>query len=116
MTHANFDKFPKDYKTFAELAEYARKRAKHSAGRNDPQAFRYWKWVHAIANELSRANATPAETLESARRILATKYENADLMATQHALAVHCRQMMLNRGEKPPRLSLNWLREAAKRL
>lgn len=108
--------FDKDYKTFAELAEYARKRAIHSAERQEHQEFVYWfeiaEWAKAIVS------ADPGELFEYYRTTCSftAKQGNIALSAKEYAYAVHCRQMLLNLGKKPTGISLNWLRIAAEGL
>lgn len=115
MKHANLD-MPKTYKTFAELAEYARERAKISAARNGHQEFEYWwqtmKWAQ------DNGSVTPHRQLGYyiAGVLEAAKAGNYSLAAQHYARAVHCRQMIINSGEDVPRLSLKWLREAAEQL
>jgi hypothetical protein len=119
MGHSNFNKFPKDYKTFAELAEYARKRARHSAARNGHQEFAYWVEIALWASHPSMASKKPAAVLKRELEEVAFYGGSpgwVSFVARDYAHAVHLRQMLINRGEKPPRLSLAWLREAAKRL
>jgi len=117
MNHDKFDQFPKDYKTFAELAEYAKKRAKHSAARNGHQEFDYWVVIMKWANEMSRSEcdeALPAWITTSLG--IVEKVGNTEMKARHYAFAVHMRQMLINRGEKPLRLSLQWLRKAAQEI
>lgn len=116
MKHNNFNKFPKDYKTFAELVEYAKKRAKHSAARNGHQEFAYWIGVMEWALACDQECLEPADELPFHIEATMAKVVGVEMRSESYARAVHCRQMLVNRGEKPPRLSLDWLRKAAQNL
>lgn len=116
--HSNLD-MPKTYKTFAELAEYAKQRAKISAARNGHQEFEYWESIYGWALHESQNNCDPHDILRQWKSETATPLYRTQFvkdMARIHARAVHCCIMLKNRGENPPRLSLKWLREAAERL
>lgn len=115
-THPNFSQFPKDYKTFPELAEYARKRAKVSAARNGHQEFAYWLRIAQWAEDHGDISPHSDFRYYQAGLNLAVANGKYSLASQLYAYAVHCRQMMLNRGESVPRLSLDWLREAAGKL
>lgn len=129
---------PDDYKTFEELAEYARKRAKISAARNGHQEFAYWLetrlWaldmaecpgIHDQLAELLQSNLRGVETYSASvsragqnagGNLGRMKLDIPRRLATSYAQAVHVRKMLINRGEKPPRLSLKWLRGVAEKL
>lgn len=120
MKHANLD-MPKTYKTFAELAEYAKQRAKISAARRSPQDFEYWESIYGWALHEAGCDVQldPRRYIERWKRETVTPLYRTQFvkdMAQAHARAIHCRIMLKNRGEKVPRLSLKWLREAAERL
>lgn len=116
MKHDNFNKFPKDYKTFPELADYARKRAVHSAARNGHQEFAYWHRIAKWAED--NGSVSPHKQLEYYRLGTeeAANEGNFSLAAQHYAYAVHCRQMIVNSGGFPARLSLAWLRKASETL
>lgn len=121
MKHDNLD-MPKTYTTFAELAEYARQRAKISANRRGHQEFVYWAEVARWADEGERLNCDIKADFDRTYKALsdneywARQYRGFEGRNKLHWQAVHLRQMLKNRGENPPRLSLKWLREAAERL
>jgi hypothetical protein len=114
----------KDYKTFAELASYARERALISARRRGHQEFAYWcdirNWAEGMA-DCPGADDTLTDQLDTCIRAFDVYSQSGKpsaprTLATYYAHAVHLRYMLLNRGEKPPCLSLKWLREAAEKL
>jgi hypothetical protein len=107
---------PANYKTFSELAEYAKERAKISAKRNGHQEFAYWLLIHRWANDCADDKINLfLEFIANRNRTKAISLDAFD-KAEAHAFAVHCRIMLKNRGEKVERMSLDWLREAAKKL
>lgn len=113
---------PANYKTFAELAEYARQRAKHSAARRAPQDFEYWEETYQWALSLAQFGSQDIDQLQELLlheiEIANRQYSHVPAKAKAHARAIHIRRMLTNREEKikPPRLSLAWLREEAERL
>ena len=134
MKHENLD-MPKTYKTFEELAEYARQRAQISANRRGHQEFAYWFDIMGWAKVEAFNKANPAVSLQESLECLENFMDWVNSLGDQtdpnsydehshrmkwmahwYAHAVHCRIMLINRGEKPPRLSLNWLRKAAGKL
>ena len=109
-----------DYKSFAELAEYAKARAKHSAARRGHQEFAYWVEIHNWAEE-QKFKGRDKYLRESVEFYLHELGRWADLdyhkwATEEYARLVHLRKMLVNRGEKVPRLSLQWLRGMADRL
>lgn len=107
---------PANYKTFAELAEYARQRAKISAARRGHQEFAYWLLVEQWATDCVDEASTPQRELTHYLGIVQSNEHDAMMKAEAYAFCVHCRKMLINQGENPPRLSLKWLREAAAQL
>lgn len=107
-------RLPATYTTFAELAEYAKERAKISAARRAPQDFEYWystmEWAQRCGTE------EPGDVILMMVDAIDRYGFSVSSKAEYHAHAIHCRVILKNRGEKPPRLSLNWLREAAEKL
>lgn len=104
-----------DYKTFSELAEYAKQRAKISAARNGHQEFVYWLKIAQWAG--NREGLSPGNEFHIYRNAVekAAHDGNYVLAAEHYAKSVHCRKMMLNCGAgRVERLSLDWLRKAAK--
>jgi hypothetical protein len=106
---------PKDYKTWSELAEYARLRAKHSAARNGHQETAYWVRIMRWAQEMAKVDFSVVRALRGALVAVERGYGFSN-RAEAYAHAVHCRRMLLNRGEKVERLSLKWLKEAVEKL
>lgn len=110
---------PANYKTFEELAEYARQRAKISAKRNGHQEFAYWATICHWAEDCAACIDEPINAVDEfvAQRDITQSSERDELSkAESHAFAIHLRIMLKNRGVKVPRLSLRWLREAAAKL
>lgn len=117
---------PANYKTFGELAGYARQRARISAKRRGHQEFAYWCSVFEWSLQGERLNCDPVQEFEMHRQALAhdkgwkpstcSLSTYASVTADFYWKVVHLRRMLINRGENPPRLSLKWLREAAERL
>lgn len=107
---------PADYKTFAELADYAKRRAKISANRRAPQDFEYWFHTAEWAQRCAMLQDDPAVEFDRYATCMTEANWTITMRADFHAKAIHCRRILTNRGEKPPLLSLDWLREAAKRL
>lgn len=103
------------YTTFAELIEYARERARHSAARRAPQDFEYW---YSTMDWAKRAGVEdPAEVLQWFQKEIKTnKWLSVSTLAEYHAHCIHCRTMLINRGENPPPLSLQWMRDIAEAL
>lgn len=104
------------YKTFAELASYARQRAQRSANRRGHQEFVYWCRVHRWALEEMRRGADVLEQLRGC--LFAIKHpdefdDEIEDTAWMYAQAVHLRKMLVNQGRKVEPLSLQWLRDAA---
>lgn len=126
---------PANYKTFEELAEYARQRAKISAARNGHQEFAYWLEIRLWALDMADCAGIHDELgdlLQSKLRAVdvysgsissvgqnagsqlgRTKLDIPRRLVTAYAQAVHLRTMLINRGQRVERLSLNWLRKAA---
>lgn len=108
---------PEDnYTTFAELAEYARQRALISAKRNGHQEFGYWVRIYRWAKDCAEWNEDCVEEFRGALNALRYRGDYDDPVqdaAQDYARAVHLRKMLINRGERVPRLSLGWLREEA---
>lgn len=107
-----------DYKTFSELAEYARQRAKISAARNGHQEFAYWLMIAEWADDCQLENKDPHDALKTQVALVEWRDDprvdlSIDEVAEHYAKAVHARKLLKNRGEKVKRLSLAWLREAA---
>lgn len=110
---------PANYKTFEELAAYARERAKISAARNGHQEFAYWALIFHWAEDCAACTDEPinaVDELVAQRNITQSPDRDEFSKAEAYAFAVHLRVMLKNRGLKTPRLSLKWLREAAAKL
>lgn len=107
---------PANYKTFSELAEYAKARARISAKRRGHQEFAYWMTIYYWANDCEAEGFEPLEEFMSHRLIANSPAYDVMSKAEAHALAVHCSIILRNRGARVPKLSLNWLREEARKL
>ena len=103
-----------DYKTWSELVEYARERAKISAARNGHQEFDYWLGIMQWAKFADDMDYDPHTELRDGIRTI--DEVSTRLKSLRHAQCVHLRKMLMNRGEKVPRLSLDWLRREAEKL
>lgn len=123
------------YKTFEELAEYARQCAKISADRYDPQGFANWLEIRLWALDMAEvpgvhdqlpdllhsklsAVETYSESVKGAGKnaggnLGRSKLDIPRRLVTAYAHAFHIYIMLVNRGHSVPRLSLSWLRKAA---
>lgn len=107
---------PATYTTFSELEVYAKARAKISAARRAPQDFEYWFHTAEWAERCALLRDDPKIEFDRYVTCLSESNWTITMRANFHAKAIHCRRILINRGEKPPRLSLDWLREAAENL
>jgi hypothetical protein len=107
---------PKKYTTFDELFRYAIERARISAARNGHQEFVYWLEIAEWSREPWVDGTHPNHVLSIILDDMARGSQHPARLAMLHAHAVHCCIMLKNIGQKPPRLSLKWLRIAAKHL
>lgn len=106
-----------DYKTFEELAEYAAKRAAISARRQGHQEWAYWIGVSRWA--AGAVECDPLELFKVMKRGFDAINANSEPQAKAaiYAKLVHLRKMLRRSGtarQIPTRLSLEWLRCAAK--
>lgn len=117
-------RYPDNYQTFAELAEYARQRAKVSIRRRGHQEAAYWigimRWAEALSHHTT---ITPESTyrhccqrLEWLKTQDLTQAARIRDAALWYARAVHMRKMLINQRHHPKRLSLDWLRELEAKL
>lgn len=107
------------YTTFEELTAYARQRALISANRNGHQEFAYWVSIAEWANSCANHNVNVRFELNATLDCLRYRDDYVNPIqdaATDYARAVHLRRMLVNRGDRVPRLSLDWLREEAEML
>jgi len=82
---------PTNYKSFEELAEYARQRAKISAVRNGHQEFAYWLTIHNWANDCADEALDPGDELvKELRQLAATRRDTitAQEFARAHGVSV----------------------------
>lgn len=107
---------PANYKTWLELVDYARLRAKHSIARNGHQEAAYWVRIMRWASDMEAQGNGPRVVLHASMTDVKTRRLSFEVRAERYARAVHCRKMLLNCGEKVKRLSLYWLREATNTL
>jgi len=100
-----------DYKNFSELAEYAAWRFQKSVKRNDPVAAKYWLEVRESAEERRCYNTSPY-ICHQALLIVFQKVRDKDFNMTVRIYwqLKHVRKMLINNGQKVPRLNLDWLR------
>jgi hypothetical protein len=108
-----------NYKTFEELAAYAKQRAQHSAKRRGHQEFTYWWRVMKWAEDSAKYETDLQEEFDACVCIVEYREEYCEDVtdtAWVYSQAVHLRKMLVNRGHKVQRLSLNWLREEAEEL
>src|SRR5262245_27799695 len=102
-----------NYRTFDELAEFARQRAVRSAKRQGHQEWAYWveiaRWAERMGGADPRCLFNSLKDDFERINAQACPQEKADV----YALLVHLRKMLRNRGEAVPPLSLQWLRDAS---
>jgi len=109
-----------DYKNFSELAEYAIWRFQKSVKRNDPIAAKYWLEVKEWAEERilpeSIQDVSPHICYQSLLIIFPkVSKTNFNMAVRIYWQLKHARRMLINNGQKVPRLNLNWLRDWGER-
>lgn len=109
-----------DYKNFSELAEYAAWRFQKSVKRNDPIAAKYWLEVKEWAEERilsERIHDISPYICYRSLLIIFPKIIEKDFNMTVRIYwqLKHVRKMLINKGEKVPRLNLDWLRDWGER-
>jgi len=108
------------YKTFIELAEYTKSRAKRSAARNDPNAWSYWmdiyQWAELEAFELGhlkdQVKIFKSLAMQMRRQIKrAIEYDQYTEAARAHGKLSHLVRMLRQSGEKIKQPSQRWLQD-----